>query len=58
MKASSSFTPTIKTTQYCPGFNFGAGIDLFVVELMPVITMVFTRNDVSAWLSLNLGMTF
>jgi hypothetical protein len=54
----SSFDPIIKTTQYCPGFNFGAGIDLFVVELMPVITMVFTKNDVSAWLSLNLGMTF
>jgi hypothetical protein len=57
-EASSSFSPVIKSTQYCPGFNFGAGIDLFVVELMPNITMVFTKNDVSAWLSLNLGMTF
>jgi hypothetical protein len=52
------FAPKVKTTQYCPGFNLGAGIDFFIVELMPLITMVFTKNDVSTWLSLNLGITF
>ena len=54
----SSFTPVIKTTQYWTGINFGVGIDLFVVELMPIMNMVFTKNDVSVWLSLNFGMTF
>ncbi|MBN1307151.1 MAG: hypothetical protein JXA18_04490 [Chitinispirillaceae bacterium] len=39
------------------GMNVGVGINWNVIEIMPVVTMVFT-NKPSMWLSISAGMTF
>ncbi len=40
------------------GIHFGIGIDWDVIEFMPMITMVLTKDRASAWLSVNAGMKF
>jgi hypothetical protein len=47
----------VKKGRNCFGVHFGVGVNADVVEIMPVITIVVTRK-LSAWLSLNAGMTF
>jgi len=52
------YDPVIKRGQNCLGINFGAGADIDVVEILPLVTVVATKKDLSIWFSLNLGMTF
>ncbi len=50
--------PVVVTSQNCFGFDIGVGVNIDVVEILPVVTFVATKNDLSIWLALNLGMTF
>jgi hypothetical protein len=53
----TDFQPRVKKGQNCFGVHFGVGVNADVVEIMPVFTIVATQK-LSAWLSLNVGMTF
>ena len=52
-------TDQIKVTEgkKSPGMNFGVGFNWDVIEIVPLITVVFTDKP-SAWFSLNAGMVF
>ena len=52
------FDPVVTRGQNCFGFDLGVGVDVDIFEILPIITFVKTENDLSIWLSLNLGMTF
>ncbi len=40
------------------GMHFGIGIGWDVIEIFPVVTMVFTKPETSVWLSINAAVTF
>jgi hypothetical protein len=40
------------------GFHIGIGLDWDVVEVLPVLTFVNSKDGMSIWLAINAGMTF
>lgn len=52
------FDPVVTKGQNCAGFHIGAGVNIDVVEILPAVTIVATKNDLSIWFALNLGMIF
>ena len=52
------FIPVVRNGQNCIGFHFGAGVDIDVVEILPLVTVVMTKKETCIWFTLNLGMTF
>jgi hypothetical protein len=50
--------PVVRDGQNCLGFDFGAGVDIDIVEILPLVRVVMTKKELCIWFSLNLGMTF
>lgn len=50
--------PIVRNAQHCVGFNVGAGVDIDVVEILPLVMIVKTEKELCIWFSCNLGMTF
>ena len=53
-----SDTPVVRDGQHCIGVHAGVGVDIDVVEILPLVMVLKTKRELCIWLSLNLGMTF